>query len=900
MISSRWHQPLRKGVLIFWMGMLISACLSRPPGPELPEEPDPSPTPLMAEVLMRVQLDYLAAENLEVPPLLESALLALEREIPEVRVQFPNDGGRRYKVLLRESSLATLEEPRTLRQLLEELQPLLLELQEELPEYRLRELEHWTLTAVLEGLDPHSVVLPPASYAEFNENTRGRFAGVGIVVGIREEQLTVLSLMPGGPAERAGLQTGDRVLQIDGESTKKMSLSAIMQGLRGEVGTAMELSVERNQRVLRFELQREDIQVSSCDWLDLGLSNRRVARYVRLKLFQEDTSLELERALRNLDQTHGLILDLRNNPGGLLQEAVRVSDLFLPPDQQIVSTQTNTDLTSYSSHQLLQSSQLQNIPLVILVNEQSASASEIVSAALQENKRALVLGERTFGKGTVQSVWGLPDDYGLKMTIARYLTPDNRSLQDVGVQPNLRLDPLFFSPKEVRLRSLQQPAPENHLVLHYLRAPDDAPYDPDTPLGEEALEHDDFVRIARQLLQEHQPQRESLEATLHRLHPQLQARSEREVIREVQQQAGLDWSLSSRALPDRPPVIEVHLEQVSEQGVWQESSLPLHPDQPLRVRIQATNVDTSPLERLLVITQSSEDWLDEIEFPFGKLEPGQSAEWVRQLPLEELERPSWLSLDLLTIAGADQVLERKALRWSVIPETPPDFRVGIQILDDGQDGSEGNGNGLPEPGETVALALSLQLYNLPQLEDVVLRLGSSEDRLIWLQDRVEWTEIQADQVYEERMLVRIPQMVQDLGRWQVALFTPHNDRALWNYIWSAADGPQPQVSAPQVQVPQLVSGEPLQTNLTAQRWELQLLDRDGLLDAYWFVNGRKRTYISLGNRRVVPMVWEAPLQPGSNQVELVLRDRFGLASRHQWYVWREMVETTAAASRPQP
>ena len=289
--------------------ILLSGCLPGLSGPELPEEPEPSPTSLLAEVLMRIQLDYLELEQLNLSELQEAALLAMEREIAEVRVVIPQNKSGSQSVLFRESTLLKLDSPASLREMYDALQSLILKLHEKLPEYQITELELLALSAITSGLDPHSVVLPPSNYAEFSENTRGRFAGVGIVIGIREKKLTIISLMEGGPALRAGLQIGDQVKEIDGESTRKMSLSAIMQGLRGEIGSVMGLTVERSGEEITYELQREDIQISSSDSIDLRLDDGIPIRYVRLKLFQEGTSADLEKQLENLDSVAGLILD---------------------------------------------------------------------------------------------------------------------------------------------------------------------------------------------------------------------------------------------------------------------------------------------------------------------------------------------------------------------------------------------------------------------------------------------------------------------------------------------------------------------------------------------------------------------------------------------------------------
>ena len=200
---------------LFWAllssitSILLSGCLPGLSGPELPEEPEPSPTPLMAEVLMRVQLDYLELE-LDFSELQESALLAMEKEIAEVRVVTPQSKSGSQRVLFRESTLLKLDSPASLREMYEALQSLILKLHEKLPEYQITELELLALSAIMSGLDPHSVVLPPSNYAEFSENTRGRFAGVGIVIGIREKQLTIISLMDGGPLSERDCRLGIR------------------------------------------------------------------------------------------------------------------------------------------------------------------------------------------------------------------------------------------------------------------------------------------------------------------------------------------------------------------------------------------------------------------------------------------------------------------------------------------------------------------------------------------------------------------------------------------------------------------------------------------------------------------------------------------------------------------
>ena len=867
--------------------IILSGCLPGLSGPKLPEEPQHPPTSLLAEVLMRIQLDYLELEQLNLSELQEAALFAMEREIAEVRVVIPQSKSGNQNVLFRESTLLKLDSPASLREMYKGLQSLILKLHEKLPEYQLTELELLAINSIMSVLDPHSVVFPPSNYAEFNENTRGRFAGVGIVIGIREKKLTIISLMEGGPAKRAGLQIGDQVREIDGESTRKMSLSAIMQGLRGEIGSVMGLTVERSGEEITYELQREDIQISSSDSIDLRFDDGIPVRYVRLKLFQEGTSADLENQLKNLTSVAGLILDLRGNPGGLLQEAVRVSDLFLPPEKRIVATQTNTELKSYNSHQLLSSPKILNIPMVVLVNGQSASASEIVSAALKVNNRAIVVGEQTFGKGSVQSIWGMPGDFGLKMTIARYLTPDNRSIQGVGVQPDLQLDPLYLSENDIHLRSLQQESKAENYILHYMRDSEDEETDMDKPLSAAEIENDDYVRIAVELLREHLPLQETMRATLARSHDMLQAQAEKGVVSEIAEQAELDWNLSHYQIPSEMPDLQISFEQENEFGAWQGISPPFVSDRKLRIKIQLENKSSMPMERVLVVSESLEDWLDGIEFPFGKLEGGEKNIWIRELDIDQHENLSWLPLDFLVLTGEDQELLRKNFLWSVIPDELPTFSMEFQIIDNGTAGSIGNGDGIPQSDETVVLKVNLEMQNPSELEDVVLRIGSSVDGLNWLQDKVEWKILKDDQAYEENLVVHIPQGIEELGRWQVGLYLPRGDRALWNYHWMGKIGPEATVEPPVVQTSFTEIDLPILTRDEELIWNIELRDDDGLEYLLCFVNGRKLNYFSLYNQRSESLILNSPLLKGKNLIELLARDSQGASIRQQWHVWRK-------------
>ena len=207
----------------------------------------------------------------------------------------------------------------------------------------------------------------------------------------------------------------------------------------------------------KFELIRETIHIGSVESLDLTENQTRI-RYIKIKNFQESTNKDLAAQLKHLDQLQGLIIDLRNNPGGLLDQAVKVSDQFLPEKKTIVSTVGNRNNSSlYQSHWGLSDEKLLSLPTIILINSGSASASEILAAALKNNKRAILLGEQTFGKGSVQTIWQLQDESALKLTVAKYLTPGNKSIQSVGVSPDIELYPVLISRNRMKLIRREEP-----------------------------------------------------------------------------------------------------------------------------------------------------------------------------------------------------------------------------------------------------------------------------------------------------------------------------------------------------------------------------------------------------------------------------------------------------------
>jgi carboxyl-terminal processing protease len=299
-----------------------------------------------------------------------------------------------------------------------------------------KELIYGAVKGMLESLDPHSSFMPPEAFREMQVETQGSFGGLGIEITVKDRLLTVVAPIEGTPADRAGIHAGDRILKIEGQVTKDMTLMEAVRRLRGPKGSRVTINILREGVVEPFDvtLVREVIEVKSVRQKELGDG----IYYVRIVSFQERTAKDLEAALGLAlkSKSNALVLDLRNDPGGLLNQAVAVSDMFLDKGQLIVYTrgrQKDQDLRFTAEH----ASGFPKLPMVVLVNGGSASASEIVAGALQDWKRAVILGTKTFGKGSVQTVIPLSDGSGLRLTTAKYFTPKGRSIHGSGITPDI-------------------------------------------------------------------------------------------------------------------------------------------------------------------------------------------------------------------------------------------------------------------------------------------------------------------------------------------------------------------------------------------------------------------------------------------------------------------------------
>lgn len=301
-----------------------------------------------------------------------------------------------------------------------------------------QKLIYGAIKGMVRSLDPHSSFLTKEEHQELMMETKGSFSGIGIEITIKDNILTVVSPIEGTPAYKAGIKAGDKIIKVEGKSTKDMSLLEAVKKIRGPKGTKVKLTIARKglEKPLNFSITRDVIPLKSVRYYPLtpGIG------YVRISNFQSNTAKDLSSALEEPERggkLKGLIIDLRNNPGGLLSQAIEVSELFL--DSGVIVSTRGRDSSHNIKATAHKNKKQRDYPIIVLVNSGSASAAEIVAGALQDNKRAIVLGSRTFGKGSVQTILPLSDGSGLRLTTSLYYTPSGKSIQLSGITPDIEL-----------------------------------------------------------------------------------------------------------------------------------------------------------------------------------------------------------------------------------------------------------------------------------------------------------------------------------------------------------------------------------------------------------------------------------------------------------------------------
>ena len=297
------------------------------------------------------------------------------------------------------------------------------------------------INGVLQSLDPYSAYMSPEVFKDMQTDTKGEFGGLGIEVGMELGVIKVIAPIDGTPASRAGIKAGDYIVEINKEQVQGKTLMEAVKLMRGPVGTYISLTVRRKgeKKSLEFTIKREIIEIKSVD--AKIIENKNKVAYLKLKSFNENSDKQLFKKIKEFEKkqnTVGYIIDVRNNPGGLLNQAINITDFFLD-NGEIVSTK-GKKLSESRKFFAKKGDEIKGKPIIVITNNGSASASEILAGALKDHKRAIILGEKTYGKGSVQSIVPLKNGGGMRLTISKYYLPSGKSISEVGVQPDIYVE----------------------------------------------------------------------------------------------------------------------------------------------------------------------------------------------------------------------------------------------------------------------------------------------------------------------------------------------------------------------------------------------------------------------------------------------------------------------------
>jgi carboxyl-terminal processing protease len=734
-----------------WQGLAPAIAAGNPPGEHQPAPYDLTQLKVVNEVLKTVRDRYVDPRRVKAKDMLLSALDYVQKDVAQVIVvrdeAVPSKVRVRVDTQEKEFKVDDVVGPWDVSSHLRDVFQFV---QDGLrgTDVDLRDVEYAACNGMLHTLDPHSVLLSPEAYKEMNLSTQGQFGGLGIVISIRDQQLTVMNPIPNTPAGRAGVKKYDRITKINNESTLNMGLNEAVNHLRGPPGTKVQVWIHRDgsdgwSSSRQFELTREVIHVASVEHklMDGGIG------YVRIKQFQANTTTDLQAALADMKKNgelKGLVMDLRGNPGGLLDQAAKVVDTFVS-DGPIVATVGNPSEGREEKSAHGEGTE-PNYPLAVLVNGSSASASEIVTGALKNHDRGVIVGETTFGKGSVQLVFtDLPDKAALKLTIAQYLTePGDVSIQGVGVTPDIELEPMTVDGLEMDLDADSGGIKERDLsrALSNARAKDggrpidvvryDLPIHDRLEMRERGGDLDenfvlDFpIQFARGFLA-HVPWGKRVDQIR-----QAKAfiadtrKAEVEKISEELKGPGIDWSdapadVPMAPTPTPPPGVEVKVETDRPNNE-------VTAGEPMNLKLTVTNKGPSTLYRLSAVAKSEDPMFDNKEFVIGKLEPGKSrtasapAGWcdfkghkvgsTAQLP-KDTPRECKIPKDALMRADGVKIHFEEArgrapadaeLRTTVKSLDRPVFAYTYEIIDN----RKGNGDGKVQRGEGLTMYLTVK------------------------------------------------------------------------------------------------------------------------------------------------------------------------------------------------
>lgn len=733
---------------------------------------------VFSNVALHVKDNYVDPARIAPKEMLVSALNEIEREVAEVMVEEVGQGKLRIRVMDAEKELF-IDDVESLWEINLKLREVFRFFEKNLPAQKdVRAIEYAAVNGALSTLDPHSVLLKPEAFQEMKTSTKGEFGGLGIVISVRDAKLTIISPLDDTPASRAGLKAGDVISRIGDISTVSMTIEEAVRLLRGREGSKVTIWVDRKQwsESRKFVVIRERIKIESVEG-ELLSDN---VGYIKIKNFQQSTGKDLEKQLGLLAKKSGgtlkgLVLDLRNNPGGLLEQAIRVSDKFLTSGDIVTTVGYGNKLREPKRARW--SGTESTLPIAVLVNKGSASASEIVAGALKNLDRAVIIGERSFGKGSVQVLYDFADNSALKLTIAQYLTPGGISIQNEGVTPDIALSPAWIQEKGVRLFYKPQGHREKNLNKHLDRAGQD--YVADKPAFELTyVVQRDKDKTKTNGKGKEKEKVKAKEEDLDKFKEDYQIRLAREYLlaagapsRSKTLQRGRDFFTKRRIeeeklISKRITELDVDWKPLAAQegslqklGLRAEVKLEIEGGSKIEagneITVTATVKNTSgvPLFRTRGVLESEHPAFKGREFLFGYLDPAESRTWTvkTRIPKDASARSDLVTLVLTSDQGP--IAEKSTL--DVVTREIPHPQFAYHIAFD--DKERGDGDGILEAGEGVEFLILVTNTGIGDADDVSLRLKSAAQENLFLErGRASIGPIKSGETRVGRLRFRVP------------------------------------------------------------------------------------------------------------------------------------------------
>jgi carboxyl-terminal processing protease len=879
--------------------------------------------------------NYVDPERIDYAAMYRSALDSVEREVPQVLLRLESDGRRLHVSVGSYSTVLAVQELRSASAMEEELKRVaqILEEHVEKSDVAHEAIEAAMLNGILSTLDPHSVFLPPENSKKMEEDNEGEFGGLGITIVMREGQLTIDYPLEDTPAFKAGLQAQDRITRIEGESTINMDLDEAVSKMRGPPNTPVTITVERDGwEVPRdFTIVRDKIKPTRVKGqiLEGGIG------FVEIDSFHAQVEAQLEEVLARLARDagpnglKGLVLDLRDNPGGYLHQAIAVADKFLVSGAIVSTVERNGK--NRDQRNAAASGTEPNYPMAVLMSGNSASAAEIVAGALKNQERAVIIGERSFGKGSVQNLYSFSDGSKLKLTVARYLTPGDHSIQSVGIPPDIELEgAVVLPPRDIEIEEggvkrkepgnarvslfsrdrLQREADlEGHLVnsvnletppVYGMRYLAPLPDTDDTPRTDRRDPRKDFqVMFARDVLLAARGARRA--DVLRDASSVVNARSKQEagkIEKAFTERAGIDWTPCAN-----PTSANVKIDlALGEDGVLDAGQLET-------VRLTVTNQDTRPLCQVAAVAKSGNDALDGVEFYFGKIAAGESKSFDTKVRLVDGYPTELSTMDITLLDAARHELARTSLAARTRGIDLPRYAWSYSY----SDAAGGDGDGLIEVGEQIDL--NVEVTNVGPGVGGVARFELKKNGMMGKAVELRGGSFALPRLEpgakasgklgffvarapEEGAPVGLELRVRDAERYDYASIMKGE---FYSYFTQSEDISLPLGQAPTAgrrEPPSITLGR--SPGLTSEENTVTLTgvatDDAGIRDVIVYHGTQKIAYAGGGSGAVtsVPFSATATLEPGNNLLVILVRDTNGLTTTRAVDVLRP--ESAAAAA----